>query len=96
MLPGSNRIVVADTGNKRIVVASSDGRFIRQIVSPTFTDLRAVAVDEGAAPDVRPQRRHRPPRDVAPVSPATDPARVIAPSLALDTSAAYFAITPVV
>lgn len=47
VLPGSNRVVVADTGNKRIVVASPDGRFIRQIVSPAFTDLRAVAVDEG-------------------------------------------------
>ncbi|MBI5287960.1 MAG: hypothetical protein HY873_03185, partial [Chloroflexi bacterium] len=48
VLPGSNRIVIADTGNKRIVVASSDGRFLRQIVSASFTDLRAVSVDEGA------------------------------------------------
>jgi len=48
VLPGSNRIVVADTGNKRIIVASSDGRFLRQIVSASFTDLRAVTVDEGA------------------------------------------------
>ena len=48
ILPGSNRIVVADTGNKRIVVASADGRFLRQIVSASFTDLRAVSVDEGA------------------------------------------------
>ena len=47
MLPGSNRIVVADRGNKRIIVASADGTFLRQIVSPAFTDLRAVAVDEG-------------------------------------------------
>jgi hypothetical protein len=48
VLPGSNRVVLADTGNKRIVVASQDGRFLRQIVSPAFTDLRAVSVDEGA------------------------------------------------
>ncbi len=48
VLPGSNRIVLADTGNKRIIVASSDGRFLRQIVSASFTDLRAVSVDEGA------------------------------------------------
>jgi DNA-binding beta-propeller fold protein YncE len=47
VLPGSNRVVIADTGNKRVVVASPDGRFLRQIVSPEFTDLRAVAVDEG-------------------------------------------------
>ena len=47
MLPGSNRLVVADRGNKRIVVASAEGAFLRQIVSPAFTDLRAVAVDEG-------------------------------------------------
>lgn len=47
VLPGSNRIVVADRGNKRVIVASAEGVFLRQIVSPAFTDLRAVAVDEG-------------------------------------------------
>lgn len=47
VLPGSSRLVVADRGNKRIIVASADGTFLRQIVSPSFTDLRAVAVDEG-------------------------------------------------
>ena len=47
VLPGSNRLVVADRGNKRIIVASAEGAFLRQIVSPTFTDLRAVSVDEG-------------------------------------------------
>jgi|GEM_PF-726399 len=47
VLPGSNRLVVADHGNKRIVIASAEGQFLRQIVSPSFTDLRAVAVDEG-------------------------------------------------
>ena len=49
LLPGSNRLVVADRGNKRIVVASAKGAFLRQIVSPSFTDLRAVAVDEGTS-----------------------------------------------
>jgi hypothetical protein len=47
VLPGTGRIVVADTGNKRIIVASNDGRFLRQIASAAFTDLRAVSVDEG-------------------------------------------------
>ena len=48
VLPGSNRIVVADRGNKRVILATADGTFLRQIVSPSFTDLRAVSVDEGA------------------------------------------------
>ena len=47
VLPGSNRIGVADRGNKRIIVVSAEGAFLRQIVSPSFTDLRAVSVDEG-------------------------------------------------
>jgi hypothetical protein len=47
VLPGSGRLVVADRGNKRIVIASPEGAFLRQIVSPAFTDLRAAAVDEG-------------------------------------------------
>jgi hypothetical protein len=47
VLPGSNRIIVADRGNRRIIVASDKGVFLRQIVSPSFTDLRAVSVDEG-------------------------------------------------
>ncbi|HEX5478080.1 MAG TPA: hypothetical protein VFY79_00015 [Dehalococcoidia bacterium] len=49
VLPGSNRLIVADRGNKRVVVASADGAFLRQIVSPAFTDLRAVSVDEGTS-----------------------------------------------
>jgi hypothetical protein len=47
VLPGSNRLVLADRGNKRIIVVSPEGAFLRQIVSSSFTDLRAVAVDEG-------------------------------------------------
>jgi hypothetical protein len=49
VLPGSGRLIVADRGNKRVVVASPEGAFLRQIVSPAFTDLRAVAVDEGTS-----------------------------------------------
>jgi hypothetical protein len=47
VLPGSGRIVVADRGNKRIIVASAQGAFMKQLVSPAFTDLRSVSVDEG-------------------------------------------------
>lgn len=47
VLPGSSRVVVADRGNKRIVIASAQGTFLQQIVSPAFTDLRAVSIDEG-------------------------------------------------
>lgn len=47
VLPGSGRIVVADRGNKRIIVASPQGAFMKQLVSPSFTDLRSVSVDEG-------------------------------------------------
>jgi len=49
VLPGSNRLIVADRGNQRVVLASPDGEFLRQIVSTAFTDLRAVWVDEGTS-----------------------------------------------
>jgi len=45
-LPASDRLFVADRGNKRIVVLSPDGTFRQQLRSPTFTDLRSIAVDE--------------------------------------------------
>jgi hypothetical protein len=46
-LPASDRLLVADRGNKRIVVFSPDGTFRQQLVSPTITaDLRAIAIDE--------------------------------------------------
>jgi hypothetical protein len=41
-------LIVADTGNKRAVVADLNGPFRRQYVSSAFTDLRAIAVDAGA------------------------------------------------
>ena len=46
-LPASGRLLVADRGNKRIVVLSTEGAFLQQWVSPaSFTDLRGIAVDE--------------------------------------------------
>ena len=48
-LPTSGRLMVADRGNKRLVALSADGTFLRQMVSPQFTDLRALAADEPAA-----------------------------------------------
>jgi sugar lactone lactonase YvrE len=40
-----SEVYIADRGNRRIVVASLDGVFLRQLTSPSFTDLRDVAVD---------------------------------------------------
>jgi uncharacterized protein YjiK len=45
-LPASDRLLVADRSNARIVALSPQGVFLQQWVSPTFTDLRAIAVDE--------------------------------------------------
>ena len=45
-LPDSKRLLVADLGNKRLVALTEDGAFQQQFVSPTFTDLRAITVDE--------------------------------------------------
>jgi len=42
-------LLVADSGNKRIVLFTPDGRFQRQYVSSQLVDPRAVAVDEVAA-----------------------------------------------
>jgi len=39
-------VLVADRGNSRIVVFTPEGTFIQQFVSTTFTDLRAISVDE--------------------------------------------------
>lgn len=38
-------VYIADRGNRRIVVASLDGVFLRQLTSPSFTDLRDVTVN---------------------------------------------------
>jgi len=47
-LPSLGMVLVADRGNSRIVVFSPDGTFKQQLVSGSFTDLRAIAVDERA------------------------------------------------
>jgi hypothetical protein len=45
----SGEVFVADSRNKRIVVADREGQFRRQLVSPSFIDLRALAVDAAGA-----------------------------------------------
>ncbi len=45
VVPASAEVYITDAGNKRIVVATLDGVFRRQLVSTDFTDLRAIAVD---------------------------------------------------
>jgi hypothetical protein len=45
LLSPADEVYVADSGNKRVVVASRDGVFRRQLVSNAFTDLRSVALD---------------------------------------------------
>jgi hypothetical protein len=50
LLPLSDgNLFVVDRGNKRIVLFTPDGRFLRQYVSKDLTDPQAVAVDEVAA-----------------------------------------------
>lgn len=41
-------VYIADRGNRRIVVASLDGVFLRQLRSVSFTDLRDVVIDPGS------------------------------------------------
>ena len=41
-----DRLLVADRGNKRIVVFSPEGVFRQQLRSPTFTDLQSISIDE--------------------------------------------------
>ena len=42
-------VFIADSGNKRVVVAGKDGVFRRQLVSSAFTDIRALGVDSAGA-----------------------------------------------
>ena len=39
-------LLIADTGNSRIAVFTQDGTYLQQLVSPSFTDLRSIAIDE--------------------------------------------------
>lgn len=45
IVPSADEIYISDSAGKRIVVASKDGNFKRQLVSNSLTDLRALAVD---------------------------------------------------
>jgi type II secretory pathway pseudopilin PulG len=45
VLSAANEVYVADSGNKRIVVATREGVFRRQLVSNAFTDMRSLALD---------------------------------------------------
>jgi hypothetical protein len=45
----AEEVFIADSGNKRVVVAGKDGNFRRQLVSNEFTDLRTIAVDASGA-----------------------------------------------
>jgi hypothetical protein len=45
VLDAAGEILIADTGNKRIVVTDREGNFRRQLVSNAFIDLRAIGVD---------------------------------------------------
>ncbi|HLF08518.1 MAG TPA: hypothetical protein VI789_04125 [Dehalococcoidia bacterium] len=49
IVSGSEEIFLADSGNKRVVVANKDGNYRRQFVSNSFTDLRALALDATGA-----------------------------------------------
>jgi hypothetical protein len=48
IVAATGEVYVADSGNKRVVVAGEDGTFRRQLVSNAFTDLRAIAIDATA------------------------------------------------
>src|SRR5581483_4171381 len=47
-VPGADMLLIVDRGNKRLVLTTRDGVFLRQFVSNNFTDLRAVAYDPKA------------------------------------------------
>ena len=49
VLAASDEVYIADAGNRRVVVASRDGVFKRQLVSAVFGDLRAIAIDAAAS-----------------------------------------------
>jgi hypothetical protein len=49
ILPTSGELFIADTGNKRIVVAGTDGAFRRQLVANALTDVSAIGLDATGA-----------------------------------------------
>jgi hypothetical protein len=48
-VPATGELYISDSAAKRIVVAGLDGAFRRQLVSTSFTDLRAIAIDAAAS-----------------------------------------------
>ena len=49
ILPATKELFIADTGNKRIVVAGTDGTFRRQLVANALTDISAIGLDPTGA-----------------------------------------------
>jgi hypothetical protein len=49
LIAGAEELYLADSGNKRVIVASRDGAYNRQYVSNSFTDIRAISVASGGA-----------------------------------------------
>jgi hypothetical protein len=49
ILPPAEELFIADTGNKRIVVAGTDGSFRRQLVANAMTDISAIGLDPSGA-----------------------------------------------
>jgi hypothetical protein len=49
ILPAAEELFVADTGNKRIVVAGTDGAFRRQLIANALTDISAIGLDATGA-----------------------------------------------
>jgi hypothetical protein len=45
LLPAAGELFIADTGNKRIIVASTEGSFRRQLVANAMTDISAIGLD---------------------------------------------------
>ena len=49
ILPATGEVFIADTGNKRIIVAGTDGAFRRQLVANALTDISAIGLDASGA-----------------------------------------------
>jgi hypothetical protein len=49
ILPTAKELFIADTGNKRIVVAGTDGAFRRQLIANALTDISAIGLDATGA-----------------------------------------------
>ncbi len=45
-LSNTDTLLIADTANSRVAAFTQEGTYVQQFVSPSFTDLRSIAVDE--------------------------------------------------